>query len=297
MTTYQSDLRELVLEDGEVLDEEVPLYVFCPLHKDTRRPSLAVYYDHAYCYTCAEFFTRKRFSENYSEIEKTSAFIKSENIRRVRRPRQEVDPRAVACAAHTLLRRNQEKLDWLYARGLNDSTIDAWQLGHNGPAYTLPVFEGGEIVTVRFRRDDVECPFLDKYWGLVGYNSTMLYGIHPGSTLPVAVMTEGEFDALLLWQHGIPAFSLTNGDKSWRKLNWIAPLERVQRLILCRDQDVAGKTATEGLIDAVHEALPTLIIHPLGWNCQGKDVTELWQLNPRGFALLVERLHTIMELP
>jgi DNA primase len=110
-------------------------------------------------------------------------------------------------------------------------------------------------------------------------------------------MTEGEFDALLLWQHGIPAFSLTNGDKSWRKLNWIAPLERVQRLILCRDQDVAGKTATEGLIDAVHEALPTLIIHPLGWNCQGKDVTELWQLNPRGFALLVERLHTIMELP
>lgn len=287
---YTGDLRELVVEKWSMLSTDKPVYVYCPKHSDTLRQSMAVYADHAYCYTCGAYMTRAQFSALFSGDERTSAKILAPTLVRKPPAHSIVDAQAIAVAAHSLLWKMPDKLDWLFRRGITKSGVSQFVLGHYGSAYTIPVLgPDGKAVTVRFRRDDDEAPDAPKYWGLAGANNTLLYPDYPLER--VAVMTEGEFDAILLGQEGFPSFSLTNGCKSGDKLStWVHKLDEVERLVLCRDQDIPGQESTEWLCYLLNSYRPDLDLKVVSWDGHAKDVSELWTHSPAEFQRVVKLL-------
>lgn len=128
-------------------------------------------------------------------------------------------------------------------RGLTLRTIKRYQLGYDGErkAITLPVFDaGGEIVNLRRR-------FLDpgdgpKIVGLRGH----LAALYPD--VPVRgpiLLCEGEFDALIARQHGLPAVTSTAGT-TW-KPPWDVRVKG-RRVAVAYDAgsfDLAEKQATD----------------------------------------------------
>lgn len=87
--------------------------------------------------------------------------------------------------------------------------------------------------------DECTCP---KYWGIKGRNRGLLYdpsgalsGLREVRSL---VLTEGELDALLLVQHGVPAVSALNGA---RDLTALEPLKRFAEVVIAKDMDSAGQ--------------------------------------------------------
>lgn len=291
--TNAPDLRELLAESWDVLTPGVPLYTYCKKHGDENRPSLAVYDDHAYCYTCGAYYPPDEFVKQFSPGELLAAKIVALS-RTHRAPPPKQDATLLAKSASQLLRDNPNKWRWLERRGIPEDFAGPWLLGHNGVAYTFPVFDADrEIVNIRYRRDDEECPDAPKYWGLRGYNGTLVYGIHAkeGETM---VMTEGELDALLLIRYGLNAFSLTNGARSGRTRpeEWASPFAGVKRLVLCRDQDAAGREGTARLAETLSTFLSGVPITVLTWRSQEKDVGELWQYNPEVFRAVVRQLES-----
>jgi twinkle protein len=71
-------------------------------------------------------------------------------------------------------------------------------------------------------------------WGLFGWHTV------PASA-EVLVLTEGEFDAMAVYQStGIPSVSLPNGASSL-PIDIVKPLERFKRIILWMDDDQPGQ--------------------------------------------------------
>ncbi|HET7571782.1 MAG TPA: hypothetical protein VFJ77_03835 [Gaiellaceae bacterium] len=102
-------------------------------------------------------------------------------------------------------------------RGLRHETIEQYELGYDGDldAITLPVRDAaGELVNVKWRH---LAPDADpKMTGLGGKGRSHLYPLEVLAADPLAlVLCEGEFDALLLNQHGVPAVTSTAGT-SWK---------------------------------------------------------------------------------
>lgn len=308
-TAYQGDLRELVTEPGEPLDRP---YILCPLHDDKNRPSMRVYADGAHCFTCGGHLHRDQFSQLFDARELTSAKLRA-GLGRPKTPtRVALNPRVVAQAAHETLIHGKENLlplEWLTKRGIRRVTIYDYQLGYNGVAFTLPVFDSPpfhpdyKVLNVRYRRDDAVAPFIDmKYWGLRGYNDLTLYP-YP-SDAEVAFLTEGEFDALLLRQYHLPAFSWINGSSILpTKEQWQHFFPNLQVLIRVGDQDVAGRAGSHSLLHGKHinhglgfregfcAFFPDVPVHDVIWDVAlGKDVTAVYQNHPLEFERIIEHL-------
>lgn len=287
---YTGDLRDLVAEESYSSDR--PVYVLCPVHDDNNRPSLAVYDNHAHCYTCGAHLSRRQFSDAYSAEAKWQAKLRRQTgaVRRVSTPTVQVDVTALIRSSQAILQSAGDKREYLHQRGLSDYTISTYQLGYSGSAYTIPLLD--EPRTVRFRRDDAVTTDGNKYWGLRGQNNTRVYPHVP--TEKIITLTEGEFDALLLRQYGLHAYSLTNGAlavPSWQELQQL--FSDITRVVLVRDQDKAGREGTERLYRAFCDA--AIAAYPIEWSpdhYRGKDVTEVWQRDPARFDQLLYLFQT-----
>lgn len=277
---YNGDLRELVGED--TLRGDQPVYTYCPVHEDNNRPSLAVYDNHAHCYTCGAHLSRKQFSDAYSAEAKWQAKLRRQlgGVRRVTTPTVKVDVAALIRSSQAILKGASQKRQYLYDRGLSDETIDTYALGYSGSAYTLPLLD--EPQTVRFRRDDAVTTDGNKYWGLRGQNDTRLYPHNIRGTNPI-VLTEGEFDALLLRQYGLNAYSFTNGSKAIPPQSVLDAFFGDRAVVLMRDQDSPGQESSEDLLMLLKNA------YPIYWLLErGKDVTEVWQHDRDFFDYLTQ---------
>ena len=290
------DLRHLVAEDGEALEGDRPIYILCPYHEDKHRPSLAVYPNSAYCFTCRTYIPRDAFLALFPDAEKAAAFFTAS--RRPHKPsKPTVKPWVAMMSAHDRLMRMQESPEWgwLEQRGIQFEQVFEYLLGHNGVAFSLPIFdEKDDVVTVRYRRDDAAAPHLDKYWGLRGANQTLLFP-HPPKEERI-VLTEGEFDALLLRRYGLPAYSFTNGAQSMHKPEVIRErLAGVKHVTVVFDTDAPGRESSEKLLKLLEELGVTSVV--VGWTpFIGKDVTELWQRNPELFQKIVTNIKHYVAL-
>lgn len=291
-TVCEGDLRTLVVDKWTTLTDDTPVYIYCPRHEDKSRPSMRVYPDGAHCFTCGAHLNRREFSALFDERELTSAKLLADTWTHTRSTKPRVDPYTAARAAHESLMQHlegDETWAWLEGRGLDADMARRYTLGHNGVAYTLPVFDAaGEVVTVRYRRDDAVAPHLFKFWGLKGFNGTALYP-WPAQQ-PTTALTEGEMDALLLRKHGVAAYSFTNGARavpSREELRRMLPATK--HVLLVRDQDVPGKEGTANLIPVLSEA--GIVWTTFSWDLSlGKDATALWQRHDSRFPDLVTEL-------
>jgi DNA primase len=170
-------------------------------------------------------------------------------------------------------------LAWLYARGLTAATLYYWRIGFNPMprklngvfvprGIVIPCFERGQLWSLKIRR----AQGVPKYVHVAG-SRPALFGAHTLVRLPAAVITEGEFDAMLLHQYASNlAGVITLGSATTRLANtWLRELLPVPVLLAAYDADAAGQrgaTAWQALTKRVH-----IVRLPMG-----KDMTEFAQL-------------------
>ena len=148
--------------------------------------------------------------------------------------------------------------DWLHARGLTDDTLRHWRIGYipGRPDSWLQIAEwrvpcgiliptilpdptGERVWCLKVRR----AAGSPKYMAVKGLGAPALFGAHTLKGRANAVLTEGEFDAMLLHQvAGDLAGCITLGSMSARLdvTLWAGYLLPIARLLVAYDVDAAG---------------------------------------------------------
>jgi twinkle protein len=140
-------------------------------------------------------------------------------------------------------------LEWLTSRGLEPRTIAAFKIGEQiqgGKTYAVfPYLRDGELVNVKYRNADEKKDMRQE-----GGAEPCLFGWHliEPRTRTVAI-TEGEIDAMTLWQAGIPALSVNAGagNHQWIESDWDR-LERFSEILIAFDSDEAGEKGARDVI-------------------------------------------------
>lgn len=284
-------MLDLRLAVSETAFGTSPVKIPCPVHDDPTA-SMAVYADNVHCFGCG-------FHLNDWDEALALLLGISKDEARVVAPRYSAEcvpqttkrpsPRDPINIGHAKLYNRYlrevmpHRLAWFHNRGLTDATIDAEFLGHNGFSFVIPVYDSQRrLLTLRFRRDDAvlhDETKLAKYSGLKGRNGLYLYGEHwlHEFTQRWVIVTEGELDALRLWQTGLCAISATNGARQAPQIpRLLSELSvRVDRLFIATDQDGPGEEAARAIARAADEYGMRSV--RLSW-CEGKDITEHLQL-------------------
>lgn len=138
---------------------------------------------------------------------------------------------------------------WLKSeRLISDAAIHAYQVGSSsdGQSAVFPHMRDGEMVNFKLRH----C--VDKKRMMTfGGGEPCLWGWQaiPQDARSV-VITEGEIDAMTVWQYGFPALSVFSGVAN---LGWIESdhdrLERFSDIVLCMDMDDAGQAAARKIAE------------------------------------------------
>lgn len=135
-----------------------------------------------------------------------------------------------------------EVREWLSARGLEESTINAFKVcqivesGHIKAAF--PYLRDGELINVK-KRNIADKKDMRQEAGA----EACLFGWHLIEPKQRSIaITEGEIDAMTLHQAGIPALSVNQGAGAhqWIDNDW-SRLERFSDIYLCYDSDEAGQ--------------------------------------------------------
>ena len=141
---------------------------------------------------------------------------------------------------------------WLLSRGFNAETLAAYKViadtANGREAVVFPYLRGGELIHLKFR-DAKE----KKFW-TSAETEKCLFGwqaIAPNAR--TVILTEGEADAMALYQYGYPAMSIPFGGGGKGKQEWIENefdnLERFDMIYLALDSDEAGQIALAEIID------------------------------------------------
>jgi len=171
-------------------------------------------------------------------------------------------------------------LAWLRNRGLKDATIKLWRLGYNAADHrgqlgwlprgiTIPCEVDGVLWYVKIRRP-VGQP---KYQNITGGKGA-LFGAHKLDGHSVAVLTEGEFDCMLLDQEiapladGVAVASLGGAGKNL-STHWMMYLLDKRRVFVAYDADSSG---LRGAARMLAQSKRVRQIRPL----KGNDVTDFY---------------------
>lgn len=170
-----------------------------------------------------------------------------------------------------------DKLGWLRDRGLTDDTIIDSFLGYvpSGrfeDCISIPYLDSrGELVAVRYRvlRENAT----HKYDVERGVSGRHLYNVK-NTDYPVVAICEGEFDALIMSQLGIPSVGIPGAmvwNRSWRWLFRNADLVYV----VC-DSDEAGERARNKILAQVGMVTEVVAVDLPS----GTDVTDMYLSDP-----------------
>jgi hypothetical protein len=305
---------DLRLAVTDLVVGEMPVHVRCPdeIHaarlggKKDKTQSLAIYPTNAHCYGCGYNEANWRVVLSILlGIDREEAWALKDRYdsdsldayreRVAENTKTNPLPTALAQIYNSVLMRGARKhrLDWLLARGLTEETIGNFLIGHDGNRFTIPVFDGDDLMAFRYRRDDA---YLEenypKYCGMSGRNGQYLYPLDLLVSEPndlVLFVCEGELDAIRMWQEGLHAVTITNGAGQVKKIPQLLRDRfegAFQRLVFCTDQDEPGQIAVLGHTNeqGIHVPGAAEIARSLGFETYqlcwsgAKDVTEAIQL-------------------
>lgn len=296
----QIDLR-LTVTDSPVGSTPIKIRCRNPKHNDSKA-SCAVYEDGIHCFGCgltipanspqALQFLLGHVPEDLTPFQSDTRTVHL----KMGKQDSEADPLfyAIADVFHKFLveGRRRNRLHWLHERGLSLSTIYLFKLGHDGARFSIPIYDRkGQLVSIRYRRDDFYGTLdwkeddLEKYTSHPGRDNSMhLYPewLLNGKDEPFfgtdyVVVTEGEFDAMLLIQNDIPAITMTNGAGRIKHIPELLAehYPHIKKVFGATDMDLVGGTAAAEL---GHYCLfHGLEYEALTWPNEYKDVTELYQ--------------------
>jgi twinkle protein len=173
--------------------------------------------------------------------------------------------------------------EYLHSRGLSDDILELFKVGANGNRIAFPFYKSGELVLIKYR-DIAQKAFAAEPGG-----KGVFLGMDLCSPDIPLIICEGEFDAMSVWEAGIPnAVSLPNGVNSVKTAfencpGWITQFESV---LIWTDSDEAGECARSEIIELLGRARCKIVPSPKG--C--KDANEaLIKYGKAGIIKAVER--------
>lgn len=197
--------------------------------------------------------------------------------------------------------RGEKARAWLHGRGLTDETLHRWQIGyvpgrpnqwvdlaglHVPCGIVIPGIVGDVVWYVKIRRAAGK----PKYLQIKGLATPALFGADTLATHDVAVMTEGEFDAMLLDQvAGDIAGAMTLGSQSvgLNVPTWAGYLLPIAHLLVAYDIDAAGEVGASRLMRITSRALRVTV--PV-LRDGDKDITDYYR---RGGDLRAWLIHIV----
>jgi DNA primase len=295
------DIRWWFTSDLKDLESDEPLMVLCHNHLDKNRPSMAIYQDHFYCFTCETHGDLLDLAKNRWHTSLAVLVMEMESWLSDRGEVKEhinveencnlssFDIEELAIVYQKKLQSCVEAQRRLESRGLSPNTLIWNGLGYTGNAFSIPVYneDADETLTIRYRRDDAVSTDGPKYWGIKGLNEVCLFNAdnltwgHPvypdmvnnQKPLSYILLVEGEFDALLATQEGFPAVSFTNGKGAFSH-KWDHLFRSVATIYFCFDQDKAGKLRALEIAKEWKDLGPELRLMTWPERMFGKDITE-----------------------
>jgi hypothetical protein len=281
-------LQDLVLArlapylEGSGPNEDGEWALHCPFHEDhNRSASLNVFEGVWHCNGCGEGgtldreFLKRVPPQPFYEI---NSYQYSSGSGSGARP--DLSEGMVA-GCHQALMDDEVKLNKLISRrGLTVETVQTFEIGwsKSSQAYTIPVRNAAsDLINVRFYQLDPK-DGRRKIWGVAGHNEPALYPISVLNENPAMVMIcEGEWDALLSIQHGVPAVTRTGTADRWNE-SW-SPLFAKKAVVVCHDMDAKGQHANRKVAASVRRHARAVRVVELPYEItakHGKDLSDWW---------------------
>ncbi len=173
---------------------------------------------------------------------------------------------------------------WLKNRGLNESSIKAWELGYSSGekimglwvprGIVIPCFSYGRFWYLKVRRPTGK----PKYKKVSGSRSG-LFGADTTYHMETVFIVEGEFDAILLWQHVHDyAGVISPGSATDRvdPVRWGRLLLPVSHLLAAYDRDEAGKKGFENLQRLTKHIKRAELPEVRNGESEVKDITDFY---------------------
>ena len=225
----------------------------CPFHQD-KEASLSINTETGlyFCHACGEkgnalqFLQRKDGIDFKEALQRLKGISDTEPQSKASRKTPAAPQRSVYLsvdqigALHRQLIRNEKVLEaFIFKYGLDLQTIERYLIGYQNERFVIPLeVEPGK-------------------WTFKEHKGVQLRGsqvlLYPSSVikekLPFIVITEGEFKALLLNQHGFPAVSGTGGANTWKR-EWNALFDGLN-VFLAYDNDEPGALGARRVAEAL----------------------------------------------
>jgi hypothetical protein len=267
-------LRPLL--EGHGPDSKGEWAMHCPYHGDNRRSaSVNINTEEWNCMGCDEGGSVRILMKDSGNWEVPDGATRSKSSGK---PKEEITEAKIDGWASALLG-NKTALEALKKkRGLTSETVKRYQLGWDGRVYAIPVRNiHGEIVNVR-RYDINVGPDSDrrKIWSVEGMGTPSLFPMDQ-LDYEALLICEGEFDALVAIQNGIPAITRTGTADHWKR-EW-GQLFRGKRVFVCHDMDTKGQEANSKIVAGLRgKTKSTTVVHlPYEITAKhGKDLSDFF---------------------
>lgn len=230
----------------------------------------------------ADFVPMKEEDANSPWIDATSAEVidiqtRQRRGRRQNRPAPDND--TIAGWVDRLQEDEELLSKFFQRRGIAPETLREYEVGYSDEdrAYTIVVRNAdGELLNVRLYRIEDEAG-TTKIWsyGSEGMDANAIYPERVLRDHDTVVVIEGEWDALLSNQLGVPAVSGTTGAKQWQS-KWNRKFAG-KDVIVCYDRDKSGDEGTEKVVRNLRGTARSISVAtlPLEWReTHGLDLTD-----------------------
>jgi 5S rRNA maturation endonuclease (ribonuclease M5) len=145
---------------------------------------------------------------------------------------------------------NVSVIQYLHSRGLSDKIINNFKLGWNGSGITIPYFLGlgnnGEkkVVGIKIRLYPDKGT---KYVSETG-SQNILYNYQSLQKMKEAIVVEGEFDVMAMWQMGFRGVITPTGGAQSFSQEYVGYFNDIEKIYLFFDNDEAGEKGAQKAI-------------------------------------------------
>lgn len=175
------------------------------------------------------------------------------------------------------LSENEAVRSYLVGRGISEETIGKYKLGFDGSssAITIPIFDEGALVNVRFWSYGSEARARGKFRGIKGRNENRMFPDGPGPGPKVYIM-EGEPDCLAALSCGLNAITFTSGASTPPSSDRLVALKDREVTILYDADDAGRKGAKKAAKEVRRYTSKVRIVDPVSLGgVEGADFTDV----------------------
>lgn len=261
-----------------LLEDESPEGVewafHCPYHGDSRRSASLNSETRLWnCFGCDEAGSVEALLKDHKEWD-----LHDYESRSPSELKEEITETKIEGWHQGLLGRRERLVELRERKGITLETMRQFEIGWDADqnAYTIPIRDmHGDISNVRRYQFDVPDD-RRKIWSVKGMGTPTLYPIDQLEA-PSILICEGEWDALLSIQNGIPAITRTGAADVW-KPHW-SHFFSDKKVYVCHDADDKGELANEKISMSLRRFAAKVTIIDLPYDItakHGKDLGDWW---------------------